>query len=162
MALTVKTLGARIVTALRDNAAILSKCTELYYRAHTVSYGSTGDKAPSVDEMPAIAVVPWGKERGEDDRDRIYRFSIVVTLEDDTVTTTTTEKGVVVKTYRGADTLEELLDLAHTAIKAISTELFYNDLGFELEPIEYYPLFVGQLMMEVSYPVLIGQYEPTL
>jgi len=162
MALTVKQIGAKIVQVLRDSTGIFNKCNELYYRPHTVSYGSTGSKTPGVDEMPSFAVVPSGKERGEDDTDRVFRFSIVVTLEDETVTESTTENGVVVKTYRGSDTLEELLDLAHTAIRAMSNEMYYNDLGFEFEPIEYYPLFVGQMLMQISYPVLIGQYEPTL
>jgi hypothetical protein len=162
MAVTVKNLGAAIVVALRDSTTIQSKCQEYFYKAHTVMYGSTGDKSPSVDEMPAFAVIPWGKDRGEDDRDRVFRFTIVLTMEDETVTSATSERGVDTKIYRGTDILEELLDLAHTAIRSMNTELFYNDLGWEFEPIEYFPLFVGQVIIEISYPVLIGQYEPSV
>jgi hypothetical protein len=162
MALTSEEIGNKMVEVLRDSQTILDTSNTLYFKPHTVFYGSTGIKAPDVADMPALAVIPWGKERGEDDENRVFTFSIMVTLHDENVTTATTEKGVKVKTYRGASTLEQYMDESMTAIRAMNTEMFYNDKGFEYQPIEYFPLFMGELILTVSFPVLIGGYEPSL
>jgi hypothetical protein len=162
MALTSDGIGTKMVEVLRDSQDILDKSNTLYFQPHTVFYGSTGIKAPEVADMPALAVIPWGKERGEDDENRVFTFSVMLTLHDETVNTATTEKGVKVKTFRGASTLETFLDLAMTAIRNMSTEMYYNDKGFEYQPIEFFPLFMGELILTVSFPVLIGGYEPIL
>jgi hypothetical protein len=58
--------------------------------------------------------------------------------------------------------LEILLDLARTAVAGISNDLFFDDMSFLYDPVEYFPLFAGALTVNLSFPKLIGGFEPTL
>jgi hypothetical protein len=54
------------------------------------------------------------------------------------------------------------MDLAETAIRAALTDLDFDDLSFDYDAITFFPLFAGALNMTVSFPKLIGSFEPTL
>jgi len=162
MALTCVDIGEAIYNALGNSTAILSKCDSLFGAIPTIYYGSTGRKAPPPEDFPAFVVISWGKERGEDESNRIFNFTVGLTVHDENLTIETNEYGVKMVKYRGPKSLEELLDLAMTEIRGISNELYFDDKNFDFEPIEYFPLFYGELTLTISYPILIGGYEPTL
>jgi hypothetical protein len=162
VSLTVKGLAAAMTEALRDDASILAYCQDLYGKAHAVFQGAMGVKAPQEGDFPVFTVIGHAKERGEDELNRIFTFTVDLELEDQVSTEATAANGVKTVVYRGAQTLEELLDLAMEAIRGISTEIFFDDKGFDFEPIEYFPVFVGTLTLTVTVPVLIGGFEPTI
>jgi hypothetical protein len=162
MALTNASIGQAIKKALRDSADLKAKCIELYGQPHTVYYGSTGRKSPPPEDFPVFTVVPWSKERGEDLNKRIFTYTITLDVDDETITEETSADGIKTLDYQGPASLEILLDLAMAAIRAISSDLTFEEKTFDYEPIEYFPLFVGELLLTATYPFLLGGFEPTL
>ena len=161
MPLTLDKIGRAMRDAIRDSVPILSYCQSLYNTTPTIAYGATGTKL-TPEDFPAFSVVPWSKERGEEDEDRIFTFSVILVVTDTTEDEETTAGGVITKTYRGPKLVEDLLDLASDAVRTISTELFFTDKTTEINPVEYYPEIYGELVLTVSFPVLIGGFEPEL
>lgn len=157
-------IGKAIRNAVRDDSAIRSKCQDLFTLNHSVWYGAVGRKGSQKDDDPVYTVIPLGKERGENESEteRIFTFLVGLQIKDSNSTEATTAAGVKTVEFRGPKSLEELLDLAMTAIRAISTELSYDDKTFEYEPPEFFPVFHGTLVLTVTYPILIGGYEPTI
>jgi len=162
MALTIDDIGIAVRDAIRDSTAILNFCTTNFSKTHSVYYGSTGSKSPPPEDHPAFGVVPWAKERGEDEENRIFTISVMLYITDETRDSAQTGSGVIYITYRGLEKLEDLLDLAMTAIKGISSELFFDDKTWEFDPMEHFPMFVGELTLTVTFPILIGGFEPTI
>jgi len=160
--LTCNSIGQAIKVALRDSAAILAECDTLFDRPHAVFFGASGQEAAGPEYFPVFTVVPWGKERGEDEDRRLFTFSLVLELEDATITDATTGDGVLTREFRGAATLETLLDLALTEILNISPDLFLEGLSFSFNPVEFFPVMVGEISLVISFPALIGGFEPTL
>jgi hypothetical protein len=161
MSLTISAIGQAIKEALRDSAAILAACNDRFGKAHTVFYGASGQESPGSDEFPAFTIVPWGKAKGEEEERRLFNFSIFLELAD-TMVTESESSGVVCQDYRGPESLETLLELALTEILGISEELGTDELSFAFNPIEYFPVMVGELTMTLSFPSLIGGFEPTI
>lgn len=162
MALTNDAIAQKIFVALRDSAAILAASQSLYSKAHTVCLGLSGVEAPPPEDCPQFEVISWAKERGEAQNNVPLMFSIILSLEDSVITRATTLSGVKTIVYRGPQSLEILLDLVKAALVGISGDLFFDDLSYLYDPVEYFPLFTGILTVNLSFPKLIGGFEPTL
>jgi hypothetical protein len=160
--LTLNSIGQAIKVALRDSAAILAECDTLFERPHVVFYGASGQETGGPEYFPLFTVVPWGKERGEDEDRRLFTFSLFLELEDTTITDATTGDQVLTREYRGVGSLEDLLDLALAEILNISPDLFLEGVSFSFNPIEFFPVMVGEISLTISFPVLIGGFEPTV
>lgn len=160
--LTLTALVAAMAEAIGASDEIVAQCLSLYSTAPTVHVGASGYQAPETSEFPAFTVLGWSKDKSETEMRRSYDLTVGLVLHDETVSTETSVDGVVTKTYRGAATLETLLDLAMTAIRDISEEIFFDQKTMDLEPIEFFPLFVGELNLTVGFDALIGGAEPSL
>lgn len=99
----------------------------------------------------AVVDGPEGEESGIEDGTVVWNFVI----EGSSLV-------IDIINYNGLQKLEILLELAAAEILAISSEIMISELNYSFEPLEYYPLFVGGLDFTVTFPVLIGGYEPTL
>ena len=163
MTLSCSTLGLAIAGAIAEDTDIISACQTLWTKNHTVYYGSSGREGPPIEDFPAFQVLPWGKDTSESADDRSFTMVILLAIEDTSITTTDadeeTAKTVV---HRGPTTLETLLDLAVAAARAISNEIFFSFEEQEYEVQEFFPIFLGQVALTITYPVLIGGYEPTI
>ncbi len=162
MALTCYDLADKICDAIAESEAIVNKCTALFSKTPKVFRGWSGRTSSQPDAEPIFAVFPLEKEVGEDKSEHNFQMVVQLTVTDESCESETNALGVVVTKYRGPKSLEELLDLAMTEIRALSTELYFNAKRYEYQPIEYFPIFYGELTLTVSYPILIGGYEPTL
>lgn len=164
MNLTLKAICGAIWKALRDSAEILAACQNLYERPHSVYYGSWGPLSAAAEDYPAFTVLGWEKDRsaGDDDRDRLFQITVGLDIHDETSTEAVTAEGVKTVTYRGMDTLEDLLDLAMAVIEGISTEIIWTEKVFSFEPLENFPVFVGEITLTAAVPILIGGAEPIL
>lgn len=171
---TARSIKDAILTAIAASADIITKCLEYYDAAPEFIAGGSGRHG--ADSSPAFIVLPLSRSAGEDDERRSFQFSILLTVSDDNFTSETRtviiEEGeedepdvtqdVIVENFAGPDRLEELLEYVVEALLSISNELTIESLDYSFEPLEFFPLFVGGLDFTVSYPRLIGGYEPTI
>lgn len=164
MPLTCDDIGKAIRDAIRDSSAVRAECQSLFSTNHSVYYGATGTRGAPKEDFPTFTVIPWGKDRGEDEgrTERVFTFGVMLEIEDSAKTEDTTGDGVKYVEFRGPKSLEDLLDLAMTAIDAISNEISFDDKTTELEPVERFPVFEGALTLTVTYPILIGGFEPSI
>jgi hypothetical protein len=162
MALTNAAVAEKIFEALRDSDDLLDKCQELYGKAHLVCLGLSGEDGPQPEECPVFEVIAWNKERGENQENWPLAFSVNIFLYDDNREFSTTTSGVRTLVNQGAGALETIMDLAQAAITAISAELTFDDLSFDYDAVIFFPLFAGALQVNISFPKLIGGFEPTL
>jgi hypothetical protein len=159
MALTCSAIAAAIVEALRADSNIMAKCLDYYGRTPAVYRSASGPKAPENEYFPAFTVLAWGKTAGENDPVKEWDLSVMLELNE-----ANEEVGSEAdnRDYLGADRLEELLDLVLAAIRGVSEELFLSRIDFSYEPVEFFPVFVGVLAFTVSFPAVMGGYEPSL
>lgn len=171
---TARSIKDAVVSAISVSAELISKCLDYYDAAPVFISGGSGRQG--ADSVPALAVLMWSRTAGEDDERRSFELSVLLSVTDETITTTTEtvvlEEGegedpdvtqdVTIETYAGPDRLEELLEYVAAALLTISSEITIGDLTYSFEPLEYYPLFVGGIDFTVSYPRLLGGYEPTI
>jgi hypothetical protein len=172
VALTAISLQTAITSALAKSVDITAACITAFGGPHRVSAGGTGRQGQS--NFPAFAVAVWSRSAGEGDAERAIELSILLSITDDTITTTTEDVDIAegedppnvieveVDTYNGPEKLEALLELAAAEVLALSPEVTIRDLNYSFEPLEFFPLFVGGLDFTVTFPVLIGGYEPTI
>jgi hypothetical protein len=162
MPLTSNAIATGIFEALRDDAAILAECLDRFGVPHLVCLGLSGEDGPAPDECPVFEVIPWNKERGLNPDNIPFICSVNVFIRDAAREYETTSDGVRTIVNQGPESLEVLMDLAETAIRAALTDLDFDDLSFDYDAITFFPLFAGALNMTVSFPKLIGSFEPTL
>lgn len=174
MALTARSIKNAILDALSESADLISACLDYYDTAPVFVGGGSGRQG--ADQAPSVTVLAWSRTAGEDDERRSFDLSVLLSVTDETITTTTKtvilEEGeneepdvteeVTIENFAGPDRLEELLEIAAAEIVAISNEITVDSLDYSFEPLEFYPLFIGGLDITISYPVLIGGFEPTL
>jgi len=160
--LTNRAIARKIFETLRDSAAIRAKAEELYGKPHSVYLGFSGSKAPAPENYPAFEIVSWNKERGQNRDSYSFTFSLLLSLEDALLEDGITTAGIYTEVHQGPEAAEELLDMALTAIRGMGADLDFDDLSFDYDPIEYFPLFVGVLTLTITFPALIGGFEPTL
>jgi len=162
MPLTNDAIAQKIFEALRDDAAILAKCQDLFCMPHLVALGLSGEDGPSPEICPVFEVIAWNKERGNAPDNWPFAFSVNIFLRDETREYETMTSGVRTIVNQGPQSLEALMDLAEAAIRTGLVALDFEDLSFDYDVITFYPLFAGALNMIVSHPKLVGGYEPTL
>ncbi|MCL4502485.1 MAG: hypothetical protein M1438_11630 [Deltaproteobacteria bacterium] len=161
MPLTLTAINQKIFEALRDAAALKAECQARFGKLPAVFSGFTGEMAPMPEKMPYFQLFPAVKQRGEEEDKLLFTVSLELALQDSAVTEATVD-GVYTAMYRGPASLEALLDLAMAAIQEISPDLEFDQEHSFYDPLEYYPLFVGVLTLTISFPNLIGGFEPTL
>lgn len=159
MSLTCAAIVGAITTALRADAAIIAKCQDWYGTDPAVYGSATGNMGPETEIFPALTVAFWGKEAGDDQPVKTWDLSIMCEVSDDS---TAAGGDIANLDYVGADRVEELLDLALAVVRGISAELFISNISYSFEPIEFFPIFVGVLAFTVSFPSVMGGYEPSL
>jgi hypothetical protein len=162
MALTAAAIAQKIFEALRDSADILSKCDDLYDRAHSVFRDFSGPDLPSQEYCPLFLVTAENRSEGEGQEDKSFGVSVLLAVVDNTVTEATTPGGVYTAVYGGTAALETLLDLALAAIEAALPDLPPQLGEFLFDPITFYPVLAGEISLTFAYPELAGGYEPTL
>jgi hypothetical protein len=160
--LTNDAIATAIFEALRDDVALLEECQGRFDMPHLVCLGLSGEDGPAPDECPVFEVIAWNKERGIAPESRPFVCSVNIFLRDESREYDTTDTGVRTIVNRGPQSLEVLMDLAETAIRTALADLDFDDLSFDYDAITFYPLFAGALNMTVSFPKLIGGFEPTL
>jgi len=173
MSLTARSIQTALSDALLNSVEIAAQCLEYFGTGHSVSAGGSGRQGNT--EAPSFAVLVWSRTAGEDDPERVIEASILLTITDATFITKTepmsipgevgedpSEVDVELVTYGGPEKLETLLELAAAEILSLSSEIMISELSYNFEPLEYFPLFVGGIDFTVTYPVLIGGYEPEL
>jgi hypothetical protein len=162
MSLTNDAIATAIFEAIRDSDAILAMCEGLFSTPHLVCLGLSGEDAPGPEACPVFEVIVWNKERGIAPDSWPFAFSVNVFIRDETREYDTTTSGVRTIVNRGAQSLEALMDLAETVIRAALVDLDFMDLSFDYDAVTFYPLFAGALNMNISYPKLIGGFTPSL
>lgn len=160
--LTNDTIATAMFEALRDDAAILAECQSRFSTPHLVCLGLSGGGDPDPEDCPIFEVITWNKERGLAPETWPFVFSVNIFLHDLSREYETTTSGVRTIVNQGPQSLEVLMDLAEAAIRAAMTDLDFDDLSFDYDEITYFPLFAGVLNMTVSFPKLIGGFQPTL
>lgn len=162
MSLTNNAIATAIFEALRDSADILDECRNRFDIPHLVCRSLSGEAGPAPEDCPVLEVIAWNKERGNGPDNWLFAFSVNIYLRDSEREYDTTTTGVRTIVNRGEESLEVIMDLAETAIRAVLAELDFEDLSFDYDAITFYPLFAGALNINVSSPKLIGGYTPTL
>jgi hypothetical protein len=160
--LTTTAIATTIFEALRDDAALLEECQDRFDTPHLVCLGLSGEDGPAPEECPVFEVIAWNKERGIAPDNWPFAFSVNVFLRDESREYDTTVSGVRTIVNQGPESLEVIMDLAETAIRAALAGLDFDDLAFDYDAISFFPLFAGALNINVSYPKLIGGFTPTL
>ena len=173
MGLTARSVQTALAEALAESIDITAQCLTYFNLTHTVSSGGSGRQGAAA--QPSFAVTVWSRSAGEDDPERIIECSVMLSIVDESIVNTKKtvsipgeegEEPTIVETgldtYGGPEKLETLLELAAAEVLSLSAEIIIADLTYSFEPLEYFPLFVGGLDFTVTYPVLIGGYEPTL
>ncbi len=162
MALTSDAIATEIFEALRDSEALLAACQELFDKPQTVCLGLSGEDSPPEEDCPVFEVIAWNKERGQSPDAWPWAFSVNVFLADATKEREITASGVKTIVNRGPQSLEAIMNLAETAILAALADLDFDDISFDYDALTFFPLFAGALNLTISFPKLIGGFEPTL
>jgi|GEM_PF-4623409 hypothetical protein len=162
--LTMDAIGKALRNAIRDDAAILAYCASEFGSAYAIYYTSGGRKGnPTQIQYPAFVLRPLNKDigQGEAKTDRAYAFSLGLAIEDETQTETTDGNGVLSVEAEGPKVLEDLLDLARTAMRSVSTELFFSEDTMEMDETVFFPVFSAEVSMLITYPITPG-FDPSL
>jgi hypothetical protein len=160
--MTATDIARKIFEQIRDNAAVLALCREKFQKNPRVELGMSGRNAPLDQEAPAFTVLPAGKSRGEEANDRTFDIKIICLISLDDKDNEKTVNGVLTREHEGSETMEQLLDLVMDDLRNVSSELTFFEKRQEYEAVENRSFFVGTLDLGVSFPVLIGGYEPTI
>lgn len=155
-------LSKRVAEKIRDNADILAMCRDKFGKNHTVQLDVTGKETKRQNDVPLFSVVSEGKGYGEENEDRTFDLQVGCLIASTDTEIVNTVKGVTMVEHEGLAILEDLLDYIMNDLRSISTELTFSEKGQTYDPVEFAPLFLGTLHIGVSYPVLMGGYEPTL
>lgn len=155
-------LAKAIGEQIRDNADVLALCREKFGKNHTIAIDVTGKESLREDQAPLFTVVAQGKSRGEEADHRLFDLEVTAIIKSTNTEQVNTVNGVTTIEHEGTEILENLLDFIMNDLRNISTELTFTQKGQSFETVEFDPLFVGVLSLTVSYPVLIGGYEPTI
>lgn len=160
--MTLDDLCKKVRDKIRDSEDILAACQELFGSAYAVFYSATGQKSPLAGDIPIFLVIPEAKHKAQNGKNKEFDLYVGLELVDETVTDSTDEDtGVQSVEYRGAQSLETLLDLAWEEIRTIKA-LTWTQLDCEIESIEFFPRFVGMMTLTAAVPNLIGGAEPVL
>ncbi len=155
-------IGQKILTTLRDSAAILAKCNTLFTSPHSVFYATTGSEAPPHSEMPFFLILPERRQKSQSGADKTFDFLLGLQVNDPTITTATSVSGVTTHVCRGSKTVEELLDLAWLAITAATPQVTWVQADLDIDATEFFPVCTGVLVLSASIPTVMGGFEVTL
>jgi hypothetical protein len=160
--MTAHDIANKIMEQIRDNADVLALCREKFSTNPKIELGMNGRNAPREDDVPGFTIAAAGKSYGEENADRTFEMKIICLISLSDKGKTSTVNGVKTIEHEGSAIMEQLLDLVMDDLRAVSTELTFFEKKQEYEAVENMNLFMGTLDLGVSFPVLIGGYEPTI
>lgn len=143
-----------IVQAWRDalaaSAEINDYCLAHYGRIPKIFIGISRKAPPTESDCPYIVIRPGTKEEGE-----IGEFTYVISVGWAIKNENQTELGSVVE-QDGVFECDALGQMIYEALAEVSPSNPITRSRYEIEPIEFYPQFVGQMELEISITPAIG------
>lgn len=143
-----------IVRAWRDllaaNATISDYCLARYGRTPRLYVGINAKKPPTEADCPYIVIRPGVKEEGELE-EFTYAISVGWAIKNENQTT---NDNVIEQ--NGVYECDDLGQLIYQALAEASANSPVTRSQYEIEPIEFWPQFVGQMELETTITPAIG------
>lgn len=136
--------------ALAESTEINDFCLEKYSKKPKIFVGINRKKPPTEDDCPYIVIRPGVKEEGELDS-----YSYVISVGWAIKNGKETQIGSVI----AQDGVSESDDLGQMIYELLFDVSQYSPITlcqYELEPIEFWPQFVGEMALEIQITPTIG------
>lgn len=137
--------------ALKNSSAIDDFCQNNFGKSAKIFVGLNVKKTLGENDYPLIILRPGTKIEGLRQERNRYAISISWGIIDGNVTVS----GNVVE-YNGIDKIEELGQLILNELVEINPAYPISTIEYETDGIEYFPKFVGEMMLELEIQPAIG------
>ena len=139
--------------ALVSSEEINAFCMERYGRQPQIRIGVNKKRPPTESDCPVIVLRPGAKREGEYEETYTYVISVGWAIRNET-------EYVVGRTYemQGTEEVDDLGQLILQEIQQISSNYPISTIDYELETIDFFPQFVGEMLLSVCITPLIGGY----
>lgn len=136
--------------ALSEDESITNFCLEKYGKAPLILTGISGKTPPTEENCPYIIILPGGKVEGELSE---YQYAIAVGWaiknENQTVDGQKIDQDGIYES-------DDLGQLIYSALFAISPDNPITNCDYELNPIDNWPQFTGQMTLTIEITPAIG------
>jgi hypothetical protein len=148
--LPIYTIVAKWRDALKDDAAINDFCQTNFGKTPVIFVGLDLENPPTLNDCPLIIIRPGMKDEGELDP-FVYTLSIgwAVVNESKSVAGSVAE-------YAGIWQCDYLGQLIYSVLGEISSGNPVTHLTYDLNPIDYFPQFVGEMTLVTEVHPAIG------
>lgn len=135
---------------LAENSAINDYCITHYGRTPKIFVGINAKKPPTEADCPYIVIRPGAKEEGE-----LEEFRYVISVGWAVKNETQSQTGSVIE-QNGVYECDDLGQLIYQALAEASANSPVTRCQYEIEPVEFWPQFVGQMELETAVTPAIG------
>lgn len=148
--LSLQTVWEKWRDAIRDSDSLSEFCTKKYGKDFKLIIGVNLKKSPSEDDCPCIAIDPGEKVEGPNVMPWSYKIPVTWAISNQGVTA----DGKVV-TLDGLTECNEFGQLILSAIAEVNPS-YPLDYSFEVDPVSFFPMFVGGIVPEIRIVPTIG------
>lgn len=137
--------------ALAASQEIKVFCLTKYGKEPKIYVGLNRKKLPGEKDCPLIIIRPGSKVEGEDEREFTYLISVGWGI----VNEAETVSGNVAQ-MEGVNECDQLGQLIYEALVDANPSYPISSVNYEIDPIEFFPQFVGEMQLELSITPAIG------
>ncbi len=145
--LALKTIWKKWKSALKENQDIIDYCQLKYGKNHTIYTGINRKNSPKEANCPYIIIIPGSKSEGEDLAEFMYSISIGWAISNENMTDNELD---------GLGECDDLGQLILSALNSVSPNHPLSTVEYEINPIEFFPQIVGEMLLELTITPLIG------
>jgi len=151
------TLIEKIRDALKDQADILTWCTDNYGQGHKIYIGYDEENPPEQGDYPVIVITPSGQDRSINVDYGPMEVDIGYGLYD----TTRSESDNVI-TYQGIENILAFRKIVEDTLFDMTTDFggaWIEDANEYIEPVEAFPFFISMVAYTFRHP---DRFSPIL
>jgi len=137
--------------ALAGSEAINEFCTTKYGKKPEIRVGLNQKQPPTAASCPIIVIRPGSKLEGEDQEEFIYSISIGWGIVNELETVNDN-----VRELNGIAECDELGQLIMTELYCVNPSHPVTTVYYDLEVVEFFPQFVGEMVLEIAVMPAIG------
>lgn len=148
--LSLTAMAAKMANALATSTAINAFCASYFATTPNIYVGYNGKKPPTDQNCPYIVIRPDQKTEGLQVDEQVYNFTVGFAV----LSEATTTSGKIA-TQTGMTLCDQLGQLIYACIASAGNYPVYQ-VGYILEPREFWPQSIGQMDIEIRAAIAIG------
>lgn len=137
--------------AIKNSSEIDNYCNSKYQKPITIFVGMDMKNKPVDNDFPIVIIRPGVKIEGEDEVEFRYSISASWGIINENVTAVDN-----VKELDGIKECDELGQLIFEELSKINTNYPLSTVEYEINPIDYFPMIAGEMLIELTVTPTIG------